>query len=181
VFIGAISRFVQTGNTPPILFPGQSRPVNLVIILSGPEPQRSYLQRIVLKQVLSLNSTCAILQGIPGRIDRVDLTSCVTMYSHLPLTKLRQLLLSAENVICRAGYTSIMDLFLMQKKAMIIPTPGQTEQEYLARYLSGKGLFLSCSQDELDIKSALVDLKGFKPEFNVPADDLLGQEIREFI
>ena len=159
--------------------PGHSsaRPVDLVILLSGPEPQRSKLQKIVLKQVFSLDARCIILQGLPCRLKRVDLTSTVTMYSHLPAAELRNLLLSSENVICRAGYTGIMDLALMQKKALIIPTPGQTEQEYLAGYLAGKGMFLSCIQDELDIKSALEDLSEFKPQFNLPEEDFFQSEL----
>ena len=84
----------------------------------------------------------------------------------------------AENVICRAGYTSIMDLVLLQKKAMIIPTPGQTEQEYLAAYLAGKGVFLTCGQDELDLEGALEKLGDFKPAFNLPDESLLEPELR---
>lgn len=154
-----------------------SKPVDLVILLSGPEPQRSRLQKIVLKQVFSLDVRCIILQGLPGSLNRVDLTSTVTMYSHLPAAKLQNLLLLTENVICRAGYTGIMDLALMQKKALIIPTPGQTEQEYLAGYLAGKGVFLTCSQNELDIESALENLSEFKPQFNLPKEDFFQSEL----
>ena len=156
----------------------RSLPVSLVILLSGPEPQRSLLQKAVLRQALTLESTCVILQGLPGRPRRTDLTSTATLYSHLPSAQLGNLLREAEYVICRAGYTSIMDLALLEKKAMIVPTPGQTEQEYLAAYLDGKGLFLACSQDDLDLESALGELEGFKPGFNLPPEDLLVQEIR---
>ena len=61
-----------------------------------------------------------------------------------------------------------MDLAIMQKKALIIPTPGQTEQEYLAEYLSGRAIFLTCRQDDLDIKSTLKDLDVFDPKFELP-------------
>jgi UDP-N-acetylglucosamine:LPS N-acetylglucosamine transferase len=101
------------------------------------------------------------------------------MYSHMPAGELGKLLDFSEHIICRAGYTSIMDLAVLRKKAMIIPTPGQTEQEYLAGYLAEKGLFLACSQDELDLESALGDLREFEPEFNLPSDDLLEKTIRE--
>ena len=193
VFIGPISRFAgsagkilgQPTNRSDVGEPAtlshrfillSARPVDLVILLSGPEPQRSRLQKIVLKQALSLESSCVILQGLPGSYKRTDLTSKVTMYSHLPAADLGNLIKSAENVICRAGYTGIMDLALMRKKSMIIPTPGQTEQEYLADYLAGRGMFLTCSQDELDLESALEDLSDFEPELNFPGDGLLARE-----
>jgi len=176
VFIGAISRFIGSVRA---FEAREVTPVDLLILLSGPEPQRSCLQKIVLKQILSLKTRCVILQGLPGKFRRIDLTSTVTMYNHLPAAELKHLLLSAGCVICRAGYTGIMDLAIMQKKALIIPTPGQTEQEYLAEYLSGKAIFLACGQDELDIKSALKDLDVFDPEFKLPGKDLLGEVIRK--
>jgi UDP:flavonoid glycosyltransferase YjiC (YdhE family) len=166
---------------PRITVPRKPRPVDLVVLLSGPEPQRSVLQKLVLRQALTLNCGCVILQGLPGRSRRVDLTSSTTMYSHMPAGELGKLLDMAEHIICRAGYTGIMDLAVLRKKAMIIPTPGQTEQEDLAGYLAEKGIFLACSQDELDLESALEDLREFEPEFNLPADDLLESAIREIV
>jgi UDP:flavonoid glycosyltransferase YjiC (YdhE family) len=201
VFIGAISRFAvppgktarmpsrltghpsidPPGSSHPAVLHGKPRPVGLVVLLSGPEPQRSVLQKLVLRQALTLDCGCVILQGLPGRSRRVDLTSTTTMYSHMPAGELGKLLDFSEHIICRAGYTSIMDLAVLRKKAMIIPTPGQTEQEYLAGYLAEKGIFLACSQDELDLESALEDLREFEPEFNLPADDLLESAIREIV
>ncbi|HEC42734.1 MAG TPA: hypothetical protein ENI20_07910 [Bacteroides sp.] len=195
VFIGAISRFTRSdskfaesnsnyaGSDSRFSGSGQGNsiptasPVDLLILLSGPEPQRSRLQKIVLKQVFSLKARCIILQGLPGKLQRTDLTSTVTMYNHLPSGELRQLLLASEHVICRSGYTSIMDLTIMKKKALIIPTPGQTEQEYLAGYLGGKGLFKTCSQDELNIESALKDLRQFEADFNQPEGNISGEDL----
>jgi uncharacterized protein (TIGR00661 family) len=175
-FIGAISRFVE----PDIAIRVQAvKPVELLILLSGPEPQRSRLQKIVLKQALPLKLRCVILQGLPGKSRRTDLTPTVTMYNHLSSGELKQLLHAADHVICRSGYTGIMDLSLLKKRALIIPTPGQTEQEYLAEYLAGRGLFRTCGQDELDIESALEDMDEFKPEFDLPGNDLLSEAIRK--
>lgn len=178
VFIGALSRFVRPSGSQSVL---SARPVDLVILLSGPEPRRSQLQKALMKQVLFLEASCVILQGLPGKYRRVDLTSTVSMYSHIPAGELRNLLLASGNVICRAGYTSIMDLALLKKKALIIPTPGQTEQEYLAAYLSSKGMFLACSQDELDLEQAVSDLASFRPRFNLPVSDLFERELREIL
>lgn len=201
-FIGALSRLTRTTRekrpepggemTFPVSFPRPDtelsgriihaglppvKKLKLVILLSGPEPQRSSLQKIILKQVLHIEEPCVVLLGQPGKQKRTDLSSTLTTYSHLPAAELKRLLIAAEYVICRAGYTSIMDLALLGKKALIIPTPGQTEQEYLAATLSEKGLFLSCSQNELDIPTAMNKLASFSPSFNFPHDDLLGAEL----
>ncbi|MFC2113404.1 glycosyltransferase [Bacteroidota bacterium] len=176
VYIGAISRFVAPDQ--PFSFQAVT-PIDLVILLSGPEPQRSQLQKIVLKQALFLEARCVILQGLPGNLKRTDLTPTVSMYNHLSAGELKHLLLATDKIICRAGYTGIMDLFLMKKKTLIIPTPGQTEQEYLAEYLAGKKLFLSCDQDDLDIEASLEELDEFHPDFNLPEEDLLEKVIRK--
>jgi UDP-N-acetylglucosamine:LPS N-acetylglucosamine transferase len=128
-----------------------------------------------------MDQPCVILQGKPGSIKRVDLSSTATMYSHMTAATLRNLLNASEYVICRAGYTGIMDLALLKKKALIVPTPGQTEQEYLAEYLAARGLFLARRQEELDLVLALDALRDFEPIFHLPAKDLLGEEIRESI
>lgn len=195
VFIGAVSRFIlppfqvvpavnnrggdliQESDLRPVPLGSKAPAVDLLILLSGPEPQRSILQKNILKQALSFKSSCVILQGIPGKFKRTDLTSTVTMYSHLPSGELKNLIFSAKNVICRSGYTGIMDLALMHKKALLIPTPGQTEQEYLAEYLAGKGMFMACNQDALNLESAIKMLSEFNPEFNLPAKDLLANEL----
>jgi UDP:flavonoid glycosyltransferase YjiC (YdhE family) len=191
VFIGALSRFVPgSGEQRPepgggmtlsdsFLHPGlpPAKKLKLVILLSGPEPQRSILQKIILKQVLHIEESCVVLLGQPGKQKRTDLSSTLTTYNHLPAAELKRLLLAAEYVICSAGYTSIMDLALLGKKALIIPTPGQTEQEYLAATLPEKGLFLSCSQNELDIPAAMNKLASFSPSFGFPHEDLLGAEL----
>jgi hypothetical protein len=66
-------------------------------------------------------------------------------------------------VICRSGYSSIMDLLKVQKKAILIPTPGQTEQEYLGKRLAEKGYFVCQSQDKLNLSQALADCKNTNP------------------
>jgi UDP:flavonoid glycosyltransferase YjiC (YdhE family) len=171
VFIGAVSRFA--GHTS-----GSGDPkVDLLVILSGPEPVRGRLQKIVLAQALSIDVRCVILQGLPGKFKRVDLTSLATMYSHLTAGKMKRLLLSSENIICNAGYTGIMDLALTGKKAMLVPTPGQTEQEYLAHRLSERGYFLMCKMHELELDRAIDELEEFTPAFDLPEDGLFEKEL----
>jgi predicted glycosyltransferase len=64
-------------------------------------------------------------------------------------------LASASLVIARSGYSTVMDLVRMRRRAVLVPTPGQTEQEYLARHLSDAGLFLSVPQSSFDLRKAI--------------------------
>jgi UDP-N-acetylglucosamine:LPS N-acetylglucosamine transferase len=75
--------------------------------------------------------------------------------NHLEANELDQVLRDSRIVLARAGYSTIMDLAALGKKAILIPTPGQTEQEYLARFLSGKEWVVAREQKDFDLKEAL--------------------------
>jgi UDP-N-acetylglucosamine:LPS N-acetylglucosamine transferase len=62
---------------------------------------------------------------------------------------MKEIISGSDNIITRSGYSTIMELVSLNCTALIIPTPGQTEQEYLAEYLSEKGWFYSVSQSEI--------------------------------
>lgn len=185
-YIGPISRFSmptmptemanQTGQT----YRAEKLPdADLLILLSGPEPQRTRLEKTVLKQVHTLPFKTIILQGLPGKYETVKIGPYHTMISHLPSRELKGLIQKARFIICRSGYSSIMDLAELKKKALIIPTPGQTEQEYLADYLAEKGMFLSCSQHEIDLPAVLPALEEFEPKFSFPSEDYLKKNIED--
>ena len=72
-------------------------------------------------------------------------------------TDLNKLICESAFVICRSGYSTIMELMASEKNASLVPTPGQAEQEYLAKYLSGKNCHDSADQSNFRfvIKSAL--------------------------
>ena len=52
----------------------------------------------------------------------------------------------------------------------MVPTPGQTEQEYLANYLNEKGLFYTMSQKAFNLELAF-DKCYQKPEFDLVNED----------
>nr|MBP6558208.1 glycosyltransferase [Flavobacterium sp.] len=58
-------------------------------------------------------------------------------------------------VLCRSGYTTVMDLAKLEKKAFFIPTPGQFEQEYLAKRYKRNGIAPYAKQDEFRIENLL--------------------------
>ena len=179
VFIGPLSRFSVPGNQTVNVPGAQIQEAELLILLSGPEPQRTRLERIILKQIPALPVRTIIMQGLPGKLEVKEISPSHTMISHMTTATLKQLIQNARYIICRSGYTSIMDLAEMKKKAMIIPTPGQTEQEYLADYLEEKGMFLSSTQQKLELSTAIQRLNKFQPVFNFPGEDYLMRHLED--
>jgi uncharacterized protein (TIGR00661 family) len=177
-FIGPLSRFSL--NTPPDSNAKGIEKAGLLVLLSGPEPQRSTLEKIILEQVGRLDVKTLILQGRPGRREKKAIPKGHVMLSHLDTATLKQLMQQSDYIICRSGYTGIMDLVAMRKKALVIPTPGQTEQEYLASYLSEKGVFLASSQRDLDLVKSMARLEKFEPSFPLPGTDYLREHIEDF-
>jgi len=96
----------------------------------------------------------------------------ITVYSHLKSKELKDVIINSKVVISRSGYSSIMDLVALGKQAVFIPTPGQTEQEYLAEYYFRNGKFFRMYQHEFDLKTALEQVdkyQGLKREYDKTA------------
>lgn len=148
VYLGALSRFEFLGNT--------GNKYDILVSLSGPEPQRSIFEEKILKQCAQIEESVLLIRGLPGNPESLDhsLTN-LTAVNHLSADELNQALLQSHMVIARSGYTTIMDLVKLQKKAILVPTPGQTEQEYLAQYLMKKKYFYSVTQNNFFLKDAL--------------------------
>ena len=128
----------------------------LLVLLSGPEPQRTLLEKRVLQQAAGVGCRMVLVRGLPeGGVLSVPVPPAVTVYDHLPAAALERLIAGAELVVARTGYSTVMDLARMGKRAVLIPTPGQTEQEYLGRYLAGKGWAVCVSQKEFSLKDIL--------------------------
>lgn len=128
----------------------------ILVLLSGPEPMRGQLELLILQQAKILTTyQFTIVGGNPlgNMID--DLPQHITYYTHLNAQKLLPELQSTSLVICRSGYSTIMDLAILGKKTLLIPTPGQTEQEYLAQYLEEKKYFSTCTQDALQLATQI--------------------------
>ncbi len=119
----------------------QSDRQEILILLSGPEPMRGILEALILSQIESLTAyRFQIVAGNPLGSSPTNLPDHVTYYTHLNAIKLNILIANASLVICRSGYSTLMDLAVMQKKALVVPTPGQTEQEYLGERLGQMGI-----------------------------------------
>lgn len=124
--------------------------IDYFVSLSGPEPQRTVLEKIILKQASSLKGKVVIALGRPE--DQRNRTfNHLRIFGYLGRKKQEEIMNRAKLVITRSGYTTLMELVALNKKALLIPTPGQTEQVYLADYHRKKGNFYSVSQDELNL------------------------------
>jgi uncharacterized protein (TIGR00661 family) len=127
----------------------------LMVLLSGPEPQRSILETKLLDQLQSFKGTVLFVRGLPNHTTTLNTNANITAYNHLPANQLQEAIASAKLIICRSGYTTLMDLTRLQKKAILIPTPGQPEQEYLAAYMQQQSIFPFFSQQEFELANAV--------------------------
>lgn len=138
-YMGPISRFTPEPHLPKIY--------DVVALISGPEPQRSLLERLLIKELQEASLHALLIAGRPDASPAEKrISSLLTIVSHAPAAELNQILQSADALITRSGYTTIMDLVALNQKAFFIPTPGQTEQEYLAAYMQQQGAFPYCTQ-----------------------------------
>ena len=105
---------------------------HLFISLSGPEPQRSSFEEKIIQAIAHYNGTATIVRGLPGEAVLIPSTNDILFFNHLPSDELNKEMQKAEYVISRSGYSTVMDIVTLGKKSILIATPGQTEQEYLA-------------------------------------------------
>lgn len=148
-YIGILSRAMQA--------PAQEEPdYDAAVILSGPEPQRTLLEQLLLEQAARLPYRFMFVQGITGARTHSRPAENISMISYMTGKELNRLYAASRFVVCRSGYSSLMDLAATGKKGILIPTPGQTEQEYLARHLSAGNHFVAQEQSQVDLGAALL-------------------------
>jgi UDP-N-acetylglucosamine transferase subunit ALG13 len=138
----------------------------LLFILSGPEPQRTILENKIINEVSHYPGTASIVRGLPSSQSVIPSTAMIKFYNHLSATELNEEMEKADWVVSRSGFSTIMDLAKLQKKSILIPTPGQTEQEYLAQFLFQKKAAYTIGQKEFFLDSALGDAKKFNYRFS---------------
>jgi uncharacterized protein (TIGR00661 family) len=155
-FVGILSRFDDDIRENYVIEKGPE----LLFLLSGPEPQRSIFEEIILKELeVHPQKKAVILRGLPGKPEQSSPLPGVISYNHLPDEEISQLIRNAGMIISRPGYSTIMDLVTLGRSAVLVPTQGQTEQEYLAGHLSKDGLFNWLKQDSFTLNLALVSGK----------------------
>lgn len=144
-FIGPLSRFQAASNDE-----GKSD-YHVVALISGPEPSRTNFEqqlRIVLEQ---LQRPALLVLGLPGSPIH-EQKGMLQIVNHLSDIELANALRGSMLIICRSGYSTIMDLNALGVKALLVPTPEQTEQEYLARYHAHEGKHRMVEQKRLSLE-----------------------------
>jgi predicted glycosyltransferase len=148
----------------------------VVAVISGPEPQRTLFEEKLIAQLTDLPGEHLLVRGKPGARGARQLGN-LHVVDHLSAADLRTALLGAERIVSRSGYTTLMDLVALGRSALIVPTPGQPEQEYLARLHRGTGRFLVQHQRNLDLRAALAWAPA--PAAPHPADHALEHALQD--
>jgi len=147
-YIGCLSRFHILSTIPKAIY-------KAVVLLSGPEPQRTILEKIIQQQASTVQEKFALVRALPEGAPELILPNNWAVFNHLPAEELNILLQQAEYIISRTGYTTIMDIMMLKKKSILIPTPGQVEQIYLGKILAQKKLAVIYDQKMFNLSAAL--------------------------
>ena len=154
LYIGGLSRFRKLENI--------TKKYNVLITISGPEPQRSIFEDMLISQIKSDPKRILFVRGLPGDTSRIESGGNITFINHLSGDDLNTSIEESEIVVTRSGYTSVMDLVKLGKRAILVPTPGQSEQEYLASHLMANKLFYCIPQDQFSFHQALAAASTFQ-------------------
>lgn len=133
----------------------------VLILLSGVEPQRSILSSILWKKAIKSDQHIIYVEGSEAAIKPAIIPEHISYHKRLSEKELVTAIDAAAYVICRSGYSTLMDLLAMGKKAILIPTPGQTEQEYLGTLMHQKKIFMMAKQHKFDIQTSLLNASLF--------------------
>jgi len=116
-----------------------------------------------LEQVIDYPGRVVLVRGLPDGVN-LPAPPGVTIHNHLPAAELEVVIRGAKQIICRSGYSTVMDLIRLGKRAILIPTPGQTEQEYLGNYLAQKGWAICIEQDGFFLPYVMAAAEGRQKE-----------------
>jgi uncharacterized protein (TIGR00661 family) len=173
-YIGLLSRFKRKQH--------ETIKDHLLFILSGLEPQRTILENKIIDEVSHYPGTATIVRGLPSALSVIPSTGMIKFYNHLTAEELNTEMQKADWVISRSGYSTIMDIVKLEKKGILIPTPGQTEQEYLALYLMEKQIAFTVSQKKFSLSDSLEKAK--KNNYSIPFignSDELETAVKDFL
>ncbi len=125
---------------------------DVLVLLSGPEPQRTLLEVKLLEVFSNSEKKVLLVRGVMEEMSQTYVKDQITIVNFMQSEALERAINQCKWVVSRSGYTTIMDLAAIEKEAFFIPTPGQYEQKYLARQLKNKGIVPSCVQDEFTLE-----------------------------
>ncbi len=154
-FIGILSRFHNIKPSSNI------NKYDIFCIISGAEPQRTLLENLLIDELQKNKHKTLLISGLPQK-NFNNKNKNLTIKNHISDQEFSEITANTEIIIVRSGYSTIMDLIALKKTAILIPTPGQTEQEYLANYLHNKKIFFCVKQNNLNLQQILNDFAKVK-------------------
>ena len=159
-FVGVLSRLDSSasvgmtnkvGKTNKQDFSASLEMTNVMAIISGPEPQRSIFEELVIEQLKQTDLKALVVCGKASE-EKTETIKNIKIVSHLKSNEMLTAIQNTDIILSRSGYSTVMDLASLGKKAIFIPTPGQTEQEYLAERFMENGIAYSQTQSSFDLK-----------------------------
>jgi UDP:flavonoid glycosyltransferase YjiC (YdhE family) len=159
-YMGCMSRLQhklvnENYNTPNVPEAQNKTEIEFLAIVSGPEPQRTLLENQIWDAGNALGLPFVMVAGLPTQQLYNKITAAGELYHHLDASHLVKQIQRAKYIICRGGYTSLMELTPFHKKLILIPTPGQTEQEYLAKYWAENNWAICFDQSKFNLEIAI--------------------------
>ena len=156
-YIGALSRFTRKE---------ESKKYDLLIVLSGPEPRRTIFEQLLLNELETYNGKVLLVRGLVTGKHPLNTLTKAEVIDFLSSDELNTAIHQSEWVICRSGYTSVMDLVQLEHKAILVPTPGQPEQEYLAQWLHQNNIFYTSTEASFSLQGSLQEATQFPFHFS---------------
>jgi UDP:flavonoid glycosyltransferase YjiC (YdhE family) len=173
-YIGVLSRFKKSNEN--------AVRGSVLILLSGPEPQRTQFENLLFKQIVNSPLEFVVVRGLPGKKFFTPLIKeGVKIYNHLSAYDLNKLMNESEIVISRSGYSTIMDLITLGKTAILVPTSGQTEQEYLAKHLQERNWMYCAPQKNFKLDAALDAFRSMEKKMPAFRDSELHDLVKELL
>jgi len=162
-YIGILSRFENQ------LIQKNNYKYDVLVLLSGTEPQRSILEEKLIYQFNNYPKKVLFVRGKINLKTTLENTTNITFVNFLKQEELYKSILNSKMVIARSGYSTIMDMVVLQKQCIFIPTPNQNEQEYLAKHLQELNIAPFSSQESFEISmlKKISEFSGFKKRENL--------------
>ena len=143
----------------------------ILVLLSGMEPQRTRLQHLLWQQLAETKQKVHFVLGKSEFDKNQTCPENFIIHKEISSSELRDLMKNACLIVCRSGYSSIMDLVAVGQRALLIPTPGQTEQEYLGRFLKQKDSFEIVAENHLQLSENYINHLKKKLKYIVENDN----------
>ena len=173
-YVGILSRLKP--------FPVKPEKNTLLILISGPEPQRTDFEKCVLSQLENLFLQCTVVRGLPGMASPGSIsTDGIHIVNHLPAEELNVLMNASDLIVTRSGYSSIMDLVQLARNGILVPTPGQAEQEYLGNHMQEMNWMVCVPQKNFNLKKAILKFRGSILTLPQKEEPQLGNVVEELI